>query len=202
MEKETMVRLPLPNTEGLLSLEATLRARRSRRSFSRQALTLIEVAQLLWAAQGITSRNGLRTAPSAGALYPLELFLEVGRVEQLAEGVYRYAPEDHALSEVSRAARRSELVIAGYGQGCIGQGAVNIVVAAVYGRTARKYGERRAVRYVQLEAGHAAQNVSLQAVALGLGTVVVGAFDDDLVREALLLADDVSPLAIMPVGRE
>lgn len=195
-----MIPLPPPRADGALSLEAALKARRSIRSYGEQALTLAEVAQLLWAAQGTTRRNGMRTVPSAGALYPLELYLEVGRVEQLPVGIYHYDSAGHALEERGGAARRSELLAAGYGQGCIERGAMNIVVAAVYARTARKYGER-AVRYAQLEAGHAAQNLALQAVVLGLGTVVVGAFDDALVKQALGMGGDEEPLCIMPVGR-
>ena len=130
----------------------------------------------------------------------MELYLEVGRVEQLPVGIYHYDSAGHALEERGGAARRSELLAAGYGQGCIERGAMNIVVAAVYARTARKYGER-AVRYAQLEAGHAAQNLALQAVVLGLGTVVVGAFDDASVKQALGMGGDEEPLCIMPVGR-
>ena len=195
-----MIPLPPPNSDGPLSLEAALQARRSVRLYREAALTLAEVSQLLWAAQGTTRKNGMRTAPSAGALYPLEVYLEVDRVDTLPVGVYKYRPQDHTLGEVSSAAKRCELTVAGYGQGCIERGAVNLVVAAVYGRTAGKYGER-ATRYVQMEAGHAAQNISLQAVVLGLGTVVVGAFDDALVKQALEMAADEDPLCIMPVGR-
>ena len=195
-----MIQLPVPRYDGKLSLEAVLRARRSVRTYRDEALSLADIAQLLWAAQGITRKNGMRTAPSAGALYPLEVYLEVGQVEQLAEGIYQYRPDGHQLAEVCSTAKRREVTAAAYGQGCIERGAVNIVLAAVYERTARKYGER-AVRYVHMEAGHAAQNISLQAVALGLGSVVVGAFDDGMVQKALLLDNDAYPLCILPVGR-
>ena len=195
-----MIGLPVPLSDGRRSLEQVLKARRSVRAYQQGALTLAEVAQLLWAGQGITSNNGMHTAPSAGALYPLELYVEASEVTGLAAGVYRYLPQGHQLVPVAGAAGREALTAASYGQGCVARGAANIVVAAVYARTARKYGER-ASRYVHLEAGHAAQNIWLQAVALGLGTVVVGAFDDARVQAAMRLAPAEDPLCIMPVGR-
>lgn len=163
-------------------------------------MTLAEVSQLLWACQGITRENGMRTAPSAGALYPLEIYLVAGQVERLPVRIYRYCIQGHELIRRSDEDKRQALAAAGYGQRCIERGAINIVIAAVYERTARKYGER-AERYVHMEVGHAVQNICLQAVALELGTVVVGAFDDSMVKKTLLMDGDESPLCIMPVGR-
>jgi SagB-type dehydrogenase family enzyme len=195
------IRLPEPRAPGATSVEEALRRRRSLREFRPTPLTLAEAAQLLWAAQGRTAEDGRRTAPSAGALYPLEVFLVAGRVEGLAPGVYRYRPDGHILEPVIEGDRRRALSEAALGQGWVGGAPAALVVAAVEERTARKYG-RRAERYVHIEVGAAAQNVALQAVALGLGTVVVGAFDDAAVARVAGLAPEERPLAILPVGHE
>ncbi|MHC4512102.1 MAG: SagB/ThcOx family dehydrogenase [Planctomycetota bacterium] len=192
--------LPKPALESDVSLEETLRQRRSVREFAADPLTLEQVAQLLWSAQGITGAGGLRTAPSAGALYPLELYLVAGNVDGVAAGVYHYDPERHRLIEVCSGDVRKELAAAALGQDCVQLGAVVLVLAAVYERTTRKYG-RRGERYVHMDAAHAAQNVCLQAVALGLGTVVIGAFDDRSVRRVLGLPSGERPLVLLPVGR-
>jgi SagB-type dehydrogenase family enzyme len=195
------IRLPEPRAASPTSIEEALRRRRSLREFGRAGLTLAEVAQLLWAAQGRTSADGRRTAPSAGALYPLEVLLVVGRVDGLAPGVYRYQPADHALEQTIQGDRREALAEAALGQDWAARAPVLLVVAAAHERTARKYGAR-ADRYVAIEAGAAAQNVALQAVALGLGSVVVGAFDDAEVARLAGLAAGERPLAILPVGRD
>ena len=158
-----------------------------------------ELAQLLWSAQGLTSGR-FRTAPSAGALYPLEVYVAVGNVEGLDAGVYRYDPAAHALIEVRKGDVLKSLSRAAYWQEWAGAGAIAVVFSAVYERTTGKYG-KRGVRFAHMEAGHAAQNVYLQAEALGLGTVVIGAFMDSWVKRALRMRDDEQPLSIMPVGR-
>ena len=196
-----MIKLPQPIFDSKVSVEAALWARKSIRSYQREDLTLAEVGQLLWAAQGINRKNGMRSAPSAGALYPLEVYLVVGQIEQLPVGIYKYRMQRHELAQISDEEKRQELAAAGYGQSCIERAAINIVIAAVYKRTASKYGVR-AERYVHMEVGHAAQNIYLQAIALKLGTVVVGAFDDSRVGKILLMDADESPLYIMPVGRD
>ena len=194
--------LPDPRPKGLLSVEEALMSRRSVRAFAAGGLDLGEVAQLLWAAQGISEAHpwGLRTAPSAGALYPLEIALLAGDVRGLAPGVYRYLPHSHALRSVVDGDRRAALAKAALGQAWIAEAACALVLAAVYRRTASKYGER-GERYVHMEAGHAGQNVYLQARALGLGTTMVGAFRDQEVHPVLGLESDEAPLAIMPIGR-
>jgi len=194
------IRLPEPLPRGVVSVEEALRRRRSQREWSSAPLTLVEVAQLLWAAQGRTSPDGGRTAPSAGALYPVELGLLAGDVEGLAPGVYRYRPDGHLLEPVLGGDRRRALADAAFGQDWLRSAPACLVVGAVYERTASKYGAR-AERYVQIEAGAVAQNVALQAVALGLGTVVVGAFDDAAVARVMGFAPEERPLAILPVGR-
>ncbi len=193
------VKLPDPKTKGEISVEQALLERRSVREYRQGALTLAQAAQLLWAAQGITSREGLRTAPSAGALYPLEVYLVVGEVTGLQQGVYRYDPNAHMLYQVTEKDRRAELAGAALGQSCIEEGAAVLVFTAVYERTTRKYGQR-GIRYVHMEAGHAAQNVFLQATALGLDAVVVGAFDDRAVMTLLQRGADEHPLYLIPVG--
>lgn len=192
--------LPQPRRSGPWSVESALGERRSVREYTGEALTRAELGQLLWAAQGITEAEGLRAAPSAGALYPLEVYVAVGAVDDLACGVYRYEPARHRLALVVAEDRRAGLAAAALGQECVRDGAAVIALAATYRRTTAKYGER-GVRYVYMEVGHAAQNVLLQAVALGLGTVVVGAFDDRDVKRVLSMGPKEEPLCLLPVGR-
>jgi SagB-type dehydrogenase family enzyme len=190
--------LPAPTLKGAHSLEHVLAARRSVRDYGPAKLTRRELGQLLWAAQGITDQAGLRTAPSAGALYPLELYV-VGGTSDLEPGIYHYRPGPHALAIGATGDRRSDLADAALGQEWMAQAPAIIVVAAVYARTTGTYGERGR-RYVHVEVGHAAQNVCLQAVALGLGAVVVGAFDDREVKRVAGLPPREEPLALLPVG--
>jgi len=199
MENDPGIALPEPATDGDVTLERALQARRSERDYSKRPLSLADVAQLLWAAQGITSRGGGRTAPSAGALYPLELYLVAGNVDSLPEGVYRYQAKGHRLRLTTEGDPRKPLAKAALGQSWVRRAPAVLVVAGVYARSAKKYGQR-ARRYTHIEVGHAAQNVYLQAGARGLGTVIVGAFDDAAVQSVLGLPPDHRPLALMPVG--
>jgi SagB-type dehydrogenase family enzyme len=192
--------LPRPRLSGPWSVEGALAKRRSAREYTGEALTRAKLAQLLWAAQGITDAEGLRTAPSAGALYPLEVYVAVGAVEDLPSGIYRYEPGRHVLAFVAEGDKRAELAAAALGQECVQEGAAVIALAAVYRRTTGKYGER-GIRYVHMEVGHAAQNVYLQAIALGLGMVVVGAFDDRDVKRVMNMGAKEEPVCLMPVGR-
>jgi SagB-type dehydrogenase family enzyme len=199
-EPRQTILLSEPVTAGDSSLEALLRQRRSLRDYSDAALRLADISQLLWAAQGITHPEGLRTAPSAGALYPLELYLVAGNVNGLAAGVYHYRAGGHRLTRMHGGDQRKPLAQAALAQTWVGDAAAVVVFTAVYDRTTRKYGQR-GLRYVHMEIGHAAQNLFLQAEALGLATVVVGAFRDDEVAGLLQLPAGVQPLALMPVGR-
>jgi len=199
-ETAERVTLPPPAHGGEMALAAALGERRSLRDFSGAAVDLGEVAQLLWAAQGITHPMGLRTAPSAGALYPLECHLVAGAVTGLAAAVYRYDPRRHDLAPSVEGDRRGELAAAALGQTWMAAAPAVIAIAAVARRTTAKYGER-GLRYVHIETGHAAENVYLQAAALGLGTTIVGAFDDERVHGLLAMAPDEDPLALLPVGR-
>ncbi len=193
------IALPAPALTGRLSVEAALQARRSVRSYTDRPLALAELGQLLWSAQGISGAGGLRTAPSAGALYPLEVYVAVGVVTGLAAGVYRYRPHNHRLEPFSAGDPRAALSAAALGQRWVARAPASVVLAAVPERTTRRYG-RRGVMYVHMEVGHAAQNLLLQAVALGLGSVAVGAFDDPRVVEVLALRGDERPMMILPAG--
>jgi SagB-type dehydrogenase family enzyme len=185
--------LPQPVTDGSVSLEQALLRRRSIREFTKDELTLAQISQLLWAAQGITDASGFRTAPSAGALYPLELYVAT------RAGLEHYEPQGHRLARVSDTDGRPALGRAAR-QGTVSDAPAVFVITGVASRTAARYGPTRATRYVNLEAGHAAQNLLLQAVTLGLGAVVVGAFDDgDVLR--VLGAEGQVPLYLIPVGR-
>ena len=183
--------LPSPWRSGGVSLASALASRRSVRAFGARALDDAELGQLLWAAQGVT--DGHRTAPSAGALYPLTV-----RVVD-ARGVWRYTPVDHVVIRELADDRRRQLADATYAQDAIRSAPVTLVISAELAITAARYGGR-AERFATLEAGHAAQNVLLTATALGLGAVPVGAFEDEKLRRALNLAGDVTPLYLIPVG--
>jgi len=200
-EDNTRIILPKPRYDSDVSVEEALLKRRSVRNYADEALTLQEVSQLLWAAQGITDPSGKRTAPSAGALYPLEVYVVVGDVEGIVKGVYEYEPQQHELVRILVGEKRKALAAAALNQQSIAQGAIDIVITAIYERTTKKYSDR-GIRYVHMEAGHAAQNVYLQAVAMNLGMVVIGAFYDDQVKEVLNLPENEEPLYIMPVGRK
>ncbi len=189
-----LIDLPLPAHTSETTLEEALSNRRSVREYTDQPLTNAEIGQLLWAAQGITSERGFRTAPSAGALYPLEVYLLTASV------VYHYEPQLHQLVVVGQDDVRAALYEAALQQEPVRKAPAVFVLTAVYARTAQKYGEERSPRYVHLEAGHAAQNLLLQATALGLGAVPIGAFHDLQVQKALGLAADQQPLYLIPVG--
>jgi len=187
------IELPAPRTDGELSLEETLAARRSIRDFTPEELTLEEISQILWAAQGITASWGGRTAPSAGALYPLEVYVAT------SDGLSRYLPEGHRAESISTADVRGASAEAALGQAAVADAPAVFVITAVPARTEAKYGGR-AERYVQMEAGHVAQNVLLQAVALGLGGVPIGAFSDQEVAEVFSLEPGEVPLYLIPIG--
>ena len=192
--KPEIIRLPTPELIGEKTVEEALAERRSVREYADQPLTLAEVSQLLWAAQGITeSRMGLRTAPSAGALYPLELYVVKN------DGVWHYLPHKHSIELIIENDLRSELSNAALGQSPIKQAPVDIVITGIYKRVTSKYGNR-GIRYTHIEAGHAAQNLLLEATALGLVSVPIGAFYDESVKTLLKLKDGETPLYIIPVG--
>jgi len=192
---DKVIQLPAPVLEGEVSVVEALAKRESIRHYTPEPLTPSELSQVLWAAQGITRNWGGRTAPSAGALFPIELYLV------LREGFFHYVPHNHQLIRVSDQNLIEELASAALGQQCIRESPAIIVITAVYERTARKYGSR-SERYVKVEVGHAAQNILLQAVSLGLGAVPVGAFYDDHIRKVLNLPADQEPLYLIPLGHK
>jgi len=191
--------LPKITDEAEIGLDEALRLRRSLRTFAPDAIDLKAAAALLWAAHGVSAQGHL-TVPSAGALYPLEIYLVADHIEGLHAGIYRYNYRDHALEALLKGTVLKALASACFSQNWVSRAAAAIIITAVYERTTRKYGSR-GERYVHLEAGHAAQNIYLKAAALGLGTTEVGAFDDNAVKRVLGLPPQVAPLAIMPVGK-
>ncbi|MDZ4164040.1 MAG: SagB/ThcOx family dehydrogenase [Smithellaceae bacterium] len=195
--------LPKPDFKGL-TLEEALAKRRSVRDYSTKPLSVVELSQLLFAAQGITGRSygaALRTAPSAGALYPFEIYLLAGNVAALKQGIYHYSPEDHVITLIREGDFRAELSRAALGQKAVREAAVNFILAAVVDRIKVKYGER-GNRYIFMEAGHISQNIYLQAASLGLGTVVIGAFNDDEASRVMQVDGRKEIIvAIQPVGQ-
>jgi len=194
------IQLPTPVTKGKVSLEETIKKRRSRRSFKDKALNLNQISQILWAAQGITEEKGYkRAAPSAGALYPLEIYLVVTNVETLDAGVYHYNPVNHSLDLILPGNYQVALAKACLGQMFIVDAPISIVVTAQYKRTTSKYGER-GIRYVHIEVGHVGQNICLETVSLGLVTVTIGAFWGEEVSKVLHLPERHKPIYVLPVG--
>ena len=188
-----IIELVKPNIKGTVSLEQTIVSRRSQRDFLPQLLTAEQIGQLAWAAQGQAPQGKYRTCPSAGATYPLELFVVT------ADGLYHYLSAQHALEQLTEKDLRADLCSAAWGQGFIQDAPMTLVLAAEFVRTTGHY-SKRGIRYVYMEAGHAAQNIHLQAESLGLGSVAVGAFDDGSVSEVLSLPDYLEPVYMVVVG--
>lgn len=189
-----IINLPPPKTQGNISIEQSIAQRRSEREIDEREISQEQLSQILWAAQGITDNSfGFRAAPSAGSLYPLTLYVAK------KDGVFRYIPDGHKLLELSRTDVRPQLLRASLGQSYIREAPVDIIIAANFAITQAKYGQR-AFRYVCMEVGHAAENIQLQAVALGLVSVPVGSFWDDVIRADLSIPDTQDPLYIIPIG--
>lgn len=195
----TLITLPEPAVHESAALAEAFNRRRSLREYAKRPLTLEQIATLLWSAQGTTHPSGLRTAPSAGALYPLELILVAGDVAGLANGLYRYRQQHHTLELIADNNYRRQIAKAAFGQTWLAHSPAVLVITVVYERTTQKYGQR-GKRYAHIEVGHAAQNVLLQAAALGLGAAVVGAFDDAAVVDVLGLPASEHPLYLLPLG--
>jgi len=197
-----IIKLPEPSKKGKMSVEEAIQKRRSIRDYLDKPLTLKDISQILWAAQGITDPiRKFRAAPSAGATYPLEIYLVVkkGGVVNLSEGVYRYDPFTHSIELIKEGDFSYELYIACVNQEWVLKAPVKIVITAVYDRTTKRYGER-GIRYVHMEAGHVGQNIYLQATALNLGTVAVGAFFDNMVEEIVNAKPNERALYVFPIG--
>ena len=208
-QSDNKIQLPEPVLTSDISVEEALVNRRSIREFKSDALTLDQVSQILWAAYGINEprsnpaflRGGLRTAPSAGALYPLDIYLVCGNVEGLQAGIYKYIAEVHGLELVSEGDVRKDLAKAALDQDFLEVAPISIVYVAIFNRTTQKYGKRGRERYVCMDIGHSAQNVYLQTYTLNLGTCAIGAFTDKMVSMVMLLTDREEPLYIMPIGK-
>ncbi len=194
------VKLPGLKTSDRSHIEELIEKRRSVRRYKDEKFSESVISRLLWAVQGISScKEDLRTSPSAGALYPLEIHIVVGEGNEPGVGVYRYLPEEHSLVREIAGDMREKLSKAALFQSMIKNAPVSIVISAVYARITDKYGNRGR-RYTHMEAGHAAQNVYLLGVELGIGTCAVGAFDDEEVKNVLKLPVNEEPLYILPLG--
>jgi SagB-type dehydrogenase family enzyme len=194
------ISLPAPTFTGDVSVETALNKRRSVRSYAPEPLSLEDIAQLLWAGQGVTSYHGFRTAPSAGALYPLEIYVVSGNVDGLPNGIYRYLPKKHEMTLIEAGDKRRQLSAAALGQACVREAPAVIILTGVSSRITGKYGER-GIQYMMMEAGHAAQNVCLQAVTRQMGVVPVGAFKENQVQQLLRLENSELPLYLLPAGK-
>lgn len=200
--------LPTPSFDGEISVEKALSHRRSHRYFSKSIISAEKLSQVLWAAYGISCsihdypslRGGLRTAPSAGGCYPLEIYVLVGNVKQIEPGVYKYLPEGHKIFRTVDKDIRNELAKAAWSQEMISEAPACLFYSAIFERATQRYGKRGRERYVCMDLGHSAQNVYLQMDALYMGTCAVGAFEDDKVREVMNLPEEEEPLYIMPFG--
>ncbi len=201
MHKDGYILLPAAAHSGVISVEEALFKRRSIREYSLEAILINELTQLLWSAQGITGAGGIRTAPSAGALYPLEIYTVIAKVKEISEGVYKFHSASNALERFVKGDVRKQLAWAALDQKFLQEIPLILIIAAVYERTTLKY-RSRGIRYVHMEAGHVAENICLQATALNLGTVIVGAFDDAGVQKILNLPESELPLCLIPVGRK
>ena len=202
-----IIDLPKPKYDSRTSVEKALKKRRSIRNYTSESLAIAEISQILWAAYGVTYYNsgfiggGLKTAPSAGATYPLEIYVVAADVTDLPVGVYKYKPEDHKLIKISDEDKREELYEAAYRQEWVRYAPALLVYSAVFSRTTKIYGERGRERYVCMDLGHSAENVYLQVVSLKMGTVAIGAFDDMKLKLTVNMTKEEEPLYIMPLGK-
>lgn len=206
----TIIELPEPVYNSDTSIEKALKERRSIRKYNDEPLSISEISQILWAAYGITKpikdapaflRGGLKTAPSAGALYPLEIYVVAGNVTDLPAGVYKYKPEGHKLIKIADGDKRTELYKASLNQDWVKKAPASIVYSAVFSRTTDRYGKRGREKYVCMDLGHSAENIYLQAVSLNIGTVAIGAFYDTKVKVVVNMTNEEEPLYIMPLGK-
>lgn len=196
--------LPQPQLKGTVSLEEAIQNRKSIRNYKDIPLTIPELSQILWAAGGVTCdgvTGATRSYPSAGGCYPLEIYLIAGKVKDLESGLYLYSHDKHSLTLVIAGDMRADLASACWSQPMIKNAPTSIIFTAIYPRTTNRYGNR-GERYVHMDVGHAGQNVCLQAETLGLGSVIVGAFDDIAVKKVLKLSQQEEPIYIIPIGKE
>jgi SagB-type dehydrogenase family enzyme len=195
------ISLPKPDLQGKMTLNQALATRRSVREYAAGPLTLGQVSQILWAAHGITGPNGKRTTPSARAVYPLQVWFVANDVTGLAPGIYRYVPEAHALATVSAGDHRAAITAAASGQKSVETAAGVVIVVGDSVLAAEKF-HGRTLAWLGMEAGFVVQDVYLETTALGLGTVMVGGFQDAAARQTLALPENLVPLGFMPIGRK
>lgn len=212
-QEKLIIELPAPSFDGSTSVENALLTRRSERVYLQNAIKFEDLSQILWAAQGVTREidtvprvfigekwfGGVRTAPSAGALFPIELYIAAGNVENIDPGLYKYNALNHTLIKIMDGDKREEVRKAALGQSAVKNGPACIIVAANIGRTEYKY-KSRASQYVYIESGAVCQNIYLQCNTLGIGTVLIGAIREDPMKIALGLPDSETPIAVMPIG--
>ncbi len=195
MKKE----LPTPKKIGDLSLGEVISSRRTKRDLIEESLSLADIAQILWAGQGITDPGKIKkSAPSAGAIYPFKIYLSAKNVEDLKEGIYKYLPQEHELKLINEKISE-DIEKATFDQSFIKKAAVNLFLVADYKKTTESYGSRGR-RYVHMEAGHIAQNICLQTESLSLSTVLVGSFDDEKMAEIFKLEKE-KVVYILSIGK-
>ena len=195
------IKLPAPFLTGEISLEQAIKERHSVRRYKNESLCLSEIGQLLWACQGMVNEYGFRTVPSAGAVYPIEIYLAVNNIDKLIAGIYKYHPQDHSLEPIIEGDKKTELCKAAKQQPCVSSAAANVIICGDYNLVIKKYGPHSA-KYVDMEAGCASQNLHLQATTLGLGTVFVAGFNPDDIAEIIDCLKNETPICIMPVGKK
>lgn len=202
MNGQNKIQLPPPMLKSGTSLEEAIARRRSVRRYKDLPLSLQEVSQMLWAAAGMTAdsvSSASRSYPSAGGIYPQQVYIVAANIEGCLPGLYRYDYTGHSLILIKKEDIRNDLAEACFGQSCVLEAPMSIIFASEPSRAASRYGERGKLRYMPMDIGHAGQNVYLQAESLGLGTVAVGAFNDGQVKAVLGIEEE--PLYIMPVGK-
>jgi len=201
MQTNKIITLPAPMIQSSTSIEKAIKERRSVRSYKNIPLSIEEISQLLWAGQGITDPiSKYRSYPSAGALYPLELYIVINKAKSIEKGFYKYDPNKHALIKITERNITDEITQAALNQEFIKESAIIFIYTAITSKTTSRYGER-GLRYIYMEAGHAAQNIYLQSVSLKIGVVVIGAFKDQEIKKIMNLKEDEIPLYIIPAGK-
>ncbi|MBN2863375.1 MAG: SagB/ThcOx family dehydrogenase [Bacteroidales bacterium] len=212
-QENLAIKLPAPSFDSNTSVERALLTRRSERTFKQDAIKLKDLSQILWAAQGVTMKidtvpgwwtgrewlGGVRTAPSAGALFPIELYIAAGNVENLDQGLYKYNALNHTIIKITDGDKREEVRKAALGQSAVGNGPACIIIAANLGRTEYKY-KSKATQYVYIESGAVCQNIYLQCNSLNIGTVMIGAISAEPMKVALSMPDSETPIGVMPIG--
>ena len=201
MQKQNqIIKLPEPKFKSSISIEEAINKRRSIRKFDDSPLEINEISQLLWAAQGINTSDGRRTVPSAGATYPLEIYLASRKINGLDKGLYKYNPQSHSLIPIKYGDTASDIANSTPQKNIIYSATAIFIITADFERTTSVYGSRGNI-YVYIEVGHAAQNLSLQAVGLKIGSVMIGAFDEKELKRLLGLPINETPLYIIPCGK-